>query len=68
MKCPRDVRPQDFERLLEAVPSGFDLQRSERYLYWRDFTFLVTKKANAACGHKVGDLVLFSVPTKVNLR
>ena len=71
MKCPRDVRKEDFETMLKSVPHGFVLERSYiprspyGYTFWRDFIFVVRRPIS---GFKRGDHYHYSCVRKIGVK
>jgi len=69
MKCPSDVRKEDFEDMIRSAPDGARLLKSERAshpiygrVWWRDFVFLLTKPLTGK--HKQGDIYRRTLPCK----
>ena len=63
MRCPHDLRPQDFKDALKSVPRGFVLRKTKRFLWWRDLYFDVMRKPFGT-DFKVGDVFVTSVAVK----
>ena len=57
MKCPKDVRPEDYRQMLDTIPKGFVLKSSKRNSYWRDFYFRLERRNTklVSYGFKLGD-------------
>ena len=66
LKCPRDVKPEDFEAMLRAIPSGFVYDSTNRWLWYRNFRFKARRKPTPESGMKIGDV--FETAVVVRLR
>lgn len=69
MRCPKDVRPEDFKELLSGLPDGYRLRKSRARLVtgikmFRDFYFDITKPTL----RKQGDTVVYSLACKIERR
>lgn len=64
-KCPKDVDPVDFRKLLDVVPEGFRLIRSYRYKWMRNFVFHVEREAKEIGHLKRGEKIEFACVCKL---
>lgn len=65
MRCPKDIKPRDFQRLLEEAGPDMELEATTRVGVSRYFRFRATKKRE---GLRQGDHVEYPVATKFRAR
>lgn len=63
-RCPRDVKAEHFEEMLNSVPEGFVFKRTwipkSGPSFWRDFEFVAKKQPKPGYGLKLGDSLTLS--------
>ena len=74
VRCPRDVKPDDFDEMMRLAPKGAVLNR--HYIpkgasfkgWWRDFEFHIEGEPSKESGLKRGDTFTMSCVTLIKAR